>query len=797
LTAIEIARNETTESGRSPAPRRRRVFSGIAVVSLGVLMLQLVFTRFFSATMYYHFAFLAISLALFGSGAGGVLVYVLAPRLREGATEFWLGALSLMFSGATVLALLVVLGSPLSPTDDGATTFLRLSRIYLAAALPFLCAGATVALAVSRYASEMSRLYLFDLAGAGLGCLLLIPTLDVLGAVNTVLLVAVLASIAAVVFTASGPGSLRAWSRSAAVATAALLVGNGIWGTLDIRSAKGLLESGNVIFSRWNSFSRVTVWGSLAAEAVHIMIDADAATLISRDAGNPSSHPELADAVESLAYHLRPGGKALIIGPGGGNDVVMARLFGAREITAVEVNPIIARDVMSSEPFRTYSGWLYDQPGVRLVVDEGRSFIRSSRERYDVIQGTMVDTWAATAAGAFALTENNLYTVEAFRDYLGHLEDDGILSMTRWYLEPPDQLVRLVSLARTALDEQGARAPAAHVVLVRGATEPGSTRAPSTFLLKKSPFTAWEIASIEKIAARSGFDVLYAPGRAPHSLFAQILQASDPQQVWQQLDSNVEPTRDDNPFFFNTLRLRNLGRALASAGEFRKTNLGTFVLMALLVIATALAALMILGPLMLVRGRLEGTPVRRKVSWLLFFACLGFGFIVIEVAMVQKSILFLGHPVYALAVVLFALLVSSGLGSSLSGRFAKSRLRLWLVVMLAAVAAIVILYVLALSTVFYTFVHLPHAHRIAIATAVLAPLGIVMGMPMPTAIRILARELPELIPWGWGVNGAASVTGSIASLAIALLAGFNQALLAGAFLYLVAVVLVRSGGRAV
>ena len=783
----------TAVAQRDAPDGTRRLFLGVGILSLCVLMLQLALTRLFSATMYYHFAFLAISLALFGSGAGGVLVYVLGERRRRGTTGAWLTAGALLTAATTVMALLVILGNPLSPTDPGAVTFRRLLLVYAAAALPFLFAGSVVSLAVSCRATQISRLYLFDLAGAAAGCLLLIPAVDALGAVGTVLLVALLAAVAGAFFAASGAS--RRWLLTSVlgmIGSAALLAWNGTTRTLDVQKAKGLAERGNVIFSKWNSFSRVTVWGSLLNDSVHIMIDADAATLITRGGGgDPARHAELAGRVESLAYHLRPGGRVLIIGPGGGNDVIAARLFGAREIVAVELNPIIARDVMSSEPFRSYSGALYEQPSVRLVVAEGRSFIRRSPECFDVLQGTMVDTWAATAAGAYALAENNLYTVEAFEEYLAHLSEGGLLSFTRWYLEPPDQLLRLVSIARAALAEQGVGDPERRMVLVRGPAEPGTTRAPATFLLKKGPFTEAELARIEDLAARRGFTILYSPASPGGSTFARLAQAPDPAEVWRSLPSNVEPTRDDSPFFFHTVRVGHLLEVLGSAEEWRKTNLGSFVLFCLVLLTIALAAAFILGPLVLVHGRLQRLDVRSTVAWLLYFASLGAGFIMVEVAVVQKSILFLGHPVYALTVVLFSLLVWSAFGSRLSGRIGEAALWRVLPWLLGAVAALVVTSVLVLPPLFYGLVHADRALRIVVAVAVLAPLGLVMGMPMPTAIRILAREAPEIIPWGWGVNGAASVMGSVAALAIALLSGFSLALLVAAAFYVAALLLVR------
>jgi len=510
-----------------------------------------------------------------------------------------------------------------------------------------------------------------------------------------------------------------------------------------------------VLFSKWNSFSRVTVLGRLADPSVLIMLDADAATLLTRDASDPDPAWGFAYRVEALAYRLRPGASALIIGAGGGNDVIMARQYRADPITAVELNPIVACDVMSSEPFRSYSGDLYSQPGVRLIVDEARSFIRRSGDRYDVIQGTMVDTWAATTAGAFALAENNLYTVEAFGDYLDHLTDDGLVSMTRWYVEPPDQLLRLVSLAREALAARGADA-STRVMVIRGVPEEGGARAAATFLLKKNPFTEDEARQVERAAVASGFEVLYTPGSRPANDFTRLLEARDPEEVWASLDSNVAPTYDNSPFFFHSLRVRNVLQALPISPEWRKTNLGVFVLIAVMAISIAVTLAFVLGPLTLLRGRLLFGETRRKLAFLLYFACLGAAFIVVEVALVQKSILFLGHPVYSLSVVLFSLLLATGIGSRLSGSVTVARLPRMLPPALAGLALLIALYAAGLSPVFYALIHLGRASRIALTVSLLAPLGMAMGAPMPSGIRILAGQAPEIIPWAWGVNGAAS-----------------------------------------
>jgi hypothetical protein len=451
---------------------------------------------------------------------------------------------------------------------------------------------------------------------------------------------------------------------------------------------------------------------------------------------------------------------------------------------------------MSSEPFKSYSGSIYQQPDVRLVVDEGRSFIRNSKDRYDIIQATMVDTWAATAAGAFSLSENNLYTVEAFKDYVTHLTDDGALTMTRWYFEPPDQLLRLITLTRTMMNELGISNPSRHIMLIRDART-GYDRTPATYIFKKSEFTDEEVRTIEDIATSNRFQLLFTPLSHPANVFTQMIMAPDPAALWASYDTNVEPTRDNNPFFFNSVRFANLWRVIeGTTGEWQKTNLGTSILFALLGITSVLVLLFIIGPLVLVRGRELTTGAGAKLSYLLYFACLGAGFIIVEVAMIQKFILFLGHPVYALAVVLFSVLAFSAIGSYLSGRISEERLTSALTKLLVALVLLVVVYIVVLPPIFYGLVGLAREARIVIAVALMAPLAVTMGMPMPIGIRLLARSAPEIIPWAWGVNGATSVMGSVAALVIAILTGFNQALLVGAGLYLLALVFIGRRQRA-
>jgi hypothetical protein len=317
---------------------------------MSVLMLELSLTRLFSATMYYHFAFMAISLALFGSGASGVFVYIVQRGLRPERTGQWLSVAAMLFALTNLFSLYVILSNPLT-FETGPENYYRLAKIYGACALPFFFAGCAVTLAITRLAKDMSKLYLFDLAGAAFGCLLLIPVLNAIGAINIVLLVSAIGAIAGGFF-----GFATYGSRATAVCSVVLFFGLGALFVynitsqrIDIRKSKGF-EENKVLFSKWNSFSRITVEGSLDT-GLEIKIDADAATGISKDASNSALHQDALDSLSGLVHNLKQDAKVLIIGPGGGNDVMVARVFGQKHITAVEINSIIAHDVMSSEPF--------------------------------------------------------------------------------------------------------------------------------------------------------------------------------------------------------------------------------------------------------------------------------------------------------------------------------------------------------------------------------------------------------------------------------------------------------------
>ncbi len=793
---------------------RRSTVAAVALTSAALLMTELALTRIFSVTMYYHFAFLAISIALFGLSASGVYVFVARRWLLAREPSGLLAWHALVFSAVTVIALALLVrirvGLNYSPEN------LRLMlAIYALAALPFFAGGSVVSLALTRFATGVNVVYAADLVGAAAGCLLLIPLLNTVGAPGAVLVASLTAAIAAVM--------LQAPDRRARIAIAAALVaGVPAAGQLssaapfDVRDTKGH-RGDRVLFSRWNSFSRVAVYdrghgdwsmspryAGPRPDTRFMDIDSAASTPIVRFDGDLAHVESLRYELTSLAYHLRqatappgaPGFRALVIGPGGGRDLLSALLFGAAHVDGVEINPIIADDVMRGA-FHDYSGGVYTHPHVSIVVDDGRSFVRRSSDRYDIVQASLVDTWAATAAGAYTLSENSLYTVEAFTDYLDHLTDTGMVTITRWVFDG----LRLVSLAQEACARRGCEASDRVAVVQHDKV--------ATFLFKRTAFTSEEIATLRRIASDLAFTVLYAPddrrsdrGRAfaaanprerllQPSLddYARLTLSSDRRAFYDTYMQDVRPTTDDRPFFFHTTRLEH--QLQVAFGRHMLFGNGLSALLTLMGISAALVALFILGPLVLTgRGALgTGWPV-----WLAYFGSLGAGFMLVEVALLQQFVLLLGHPVYSLTVTLFSLLLGTGAGSYLSRTIDPADLHRRLRVALLAIVVTAIAAVWLLPAVIAAAIPAPRSLRIVVATVLLAPVGGLLGVALPAGMRLLHARQPSLVPWAWGMNGALSVMGATLAIFIAMNWGFSATLLAGATFYVCASVLV---GRAV
>src|SRR5205823_3585468 len=397
---------------------------------------------------------------------------------------------------------------------------------------------------------------------------------------------------------------------------------------------------------------------------------------------------KLMSAAPAVVNVLRPAGDYAIIGPGGGVDVLRALANGSKNVTAIEINPIIANDIMRGR-YADYAYHLYERPEVHLYVQDGRSFIRNSQDKYDVVEMTLVDTWASTAAGAFALAENNLYTTQAFREYFDHLKPDGMVAVTRWEFQVPREALRVVSVAAAALHESGVQDVSHHfVVVAQDALDEDGVNV--SVLAKKSEFTAQEENAIRQyVALHSPLQLLYLPSERQDNAFRGLIRSNDPYGFSHNYAYNVSPVTDNAPFFFFTTKLGNLLSPGPDNAMDWKVNLGVAVLAMLLLISILAVAAFLLLPLIVSR-----TTGRQPAAALLYFVAVGLGYILVEVTFIQRFVLFLGHPTYALTVVVFLMLLSSGLGSVLSKPWLADYRRVWGA--LAFVIAVLALYVIVL-----------------------------------------------------------------------------------------------------
>ncbi|MFI5076278.1 MAG: hypothetical protein ACHQRO_03000, partial [Vicinamibacteria bacterium] len=518
---------------------------------------------------------------------------------------------------------------------------------------------------------------------------------------------------------------------------------------------------------------------------LHLDIDVAAGTVLTKKPETPADAAHLEYDVTNIGYYLRPKGSALVVGVGGGRDVLSALHFGATKVTGVEINTNILETLNGR--FGDFTGHLDRDPRVRFVNDEARSFIARNDERFDVIQISLIDTWAATAAGAFVLSENSLYTVEAWDIFLSHMTPRGLLSVSRWsFSDRPGEVYRMTALATAALQRRGVADPRAHMAIVRSIRGDGGDDAPDgigTLLVSPSPLDAGDLATLKAQADRLGFQVALDATTATDETLARLASARDLDAVVAAHPINIAPPTDDSPFFFNMLRLRDVLRLdLLKHGKSSHNMEAVFVLGTLLFTVLLLTGLCIGVPLFVTSDRKALAGAAPLVT---FFAAIGLGFMLVETSQMQRLIVVLGHPTYGLTVVLFSLLLSSGLGSALTSRIAPDDVGSAGVVRLAGLLGLLVVFGVITPMLTHRIEGAATPIRIAVSAALLAVPGLFMGMAFPLGLG-LARNRPALTPWLWGVNGATSVCASVLAVAIALSTTISTAFWVGCFCYLVA-----------
>jgi predicted membrane-bound spermidine synthase len=722
------------------------LYLGIFLVTLSGLMFEVGLTRIFSATIWYHFAFVAISVALLGWGLGGFALHL--ARRRLDFTRDRAALLTLLYGLSIPFALWLIVRVPFHPD--------RLVFYFAVSLLPFLLAGMALSMLFAIERHDMGRLYFADLAGASLGALGVTFLLSWLGGESAVLAVALAPVGAAAAFS-------KRWRVPAAIAFVAVAAAVGLnqrAGLFLIRSAptKGLYRhmaatpGSKIVLTGWNAYSRIdAVTGFEPPTLARLYIDSDAWTNVNEWDGRMESAAPLREWDRAYSFKVAPPSpETLVIGPGGGSDVLVALGAGSAKVTAVEMNPLMLSFARS---FGARAGNLYDNPKVEVVLSEGRTFIRRTDRSFDVILMGFVDSWAAVASGGLSLSENHLYTVEAFRAYYDHLTPDGQIVILRWTVDIP----RLVSNAVAMLgpEEAGRRV----AVLLQKRDQENGDPPQMTFILKKRPFTE---AEKDTLAGLPGTTPVVVPGRHVEEPYASLFDGRKSfARYVEEADSRVDPVFDDRPFFFARQKPWGLPGAMRRA------------------FAYLLAPVLALCALLLAFGKPKGERVGPYAGSIVYFASLGTGFIAVELALLQHLTLLLGHPIFTLSILLFTLLASGGLGSA----YGRAR-RLWHVCL--AVAALAVVYALALPRVVPALLPLPLAARIAVAVVLLAPLGFLMGMPFPRALARTGQGPFPAPPFYWGLNGLFSVVGSVATMLVAVMLGFTWALAAGALLYVLA-----------
>ena len=443
------------------------------------------------------------------------------------------------------------------------------------------------------------------------------------------------------------------------------------------------------------------------------------------------------------------------------------------------------------EKFPQLSRRLYFRPEVRIVVEDGRRFVRRTREKYQVVQATLVDTWASTAAGAFALSENSLYTTEAFRDYLRCLTADGVLSFTRWGVEPPRESLRLISLAMEALKRAGQAEPWRNIIVVReNAEQISDWGATDTVLAARRPFTPDEIQSVRGAAAEARMEIVYLPGERRGNPLDGLLLSPNPAKFQADYPYNISPVSDDRPFFFYTVQprdIRNFLAGISSRSADYNINRAVPLLFRLVLVSLAATLVILALPPFLLGNRLPRED--GAAGFHLYFVAIGAGYILIQVALIQKLVLFLGHPTYALTVVIFTMLIASGLGSWFSRRVTQ-RLPRRLTRVLALVAVLVALLALVVPHLSAAGVGWPFWLKLAVTVVVVGVPAFLMGMPFPTGLSLLELRHRQSVRLAWSLNAAASVLGSVNAIVLAIYLGLRMTLLIGGGLYLAAAVIV-------
>lgn len=788
----------------------------VATLSAATLLLEGALLRLFAVAQFYHFAFLVVSLALLGFGASGSLLSIW-PRLKTISPERLLTITSLGFTLSTGLAYTVV---NMLPFDSYSIAWERKQVFffiiyYLALTLPFLCAGLGIGGGLVASEGQSHYVYAANLLGSGVGAVLAPLILWIAGVPGATLASALIGMVGGVTKESRRVTRVLGFGFFGGLAGLALLVttnfGNNAPMGMTISPYKGLAQAqhypgSSMIFRRWNAISRIDVIanaGTRQLPGLSYLYTGNLPTQygLSQDGDTPQPitliHPEDFTAAEfmpeALAFNLRPGARVLTLEPSGGLSLLQALAGESQEITAVVGNSLDLHAVAQASP-KTNP---YNHPNVVTVIETGRVFLNGNQEKYDLVFIPLTDGFRPITSGAFSLSENYNLTVESFEGALSHLKKDGLLVITRWLQSPPSESLRLIATLAEAIERVGAR-PADSIIAYRGIQT-------ITVLTQPDGWQKEELVAIRNFTEERKFDLVWAPDIHPseanrfnrlpepeiYMATKILLTAEERDTFYFRYHFDIQPPTDDHPFFFHFFKWEQTPEILATLGHTWQPfgGSGFFILVALLALVVLLSTGLIMTPLLFHSHNYRTSSSRKSpigekpsvLKILIYFSFIGIAFLFVEIPLIQRWILLLGHPTYAFAVVVMILLLFSGLGSYLSrAPWVPWRWAFGLLVALALLTPITISN-LTNATLGWSFLI-----RIIFAALSLAPLALLMGLPFPLGLAWLETRSSKLIPWAWAVNGCASVIASVLAAILSLSYGFTTVLLIGAGAYAVA-----------
>jgi hypothetical protein len=790
---------------------------GVFLACMCGLMLQIMETRMLSVIGQYNVAFFAIGVAMLGMTAGALLVFYRFEATYSTARLYGEMARVMCYFAWSVLGSLVaLLNLSLVPYFEPTLSYVvAWTLVVLVLLPPYVLLGVAVSLALTRSSQRISLVYGVDLLGASAGCLVTVALLTVMDTYDAVLVVGAIGAIAAIAFSAAARVGVQTQATGLngtpnflirpglALGVLVLVAGvNILLGTHGLRPnlLKGphLERSYNLSEERWNSFSRIAMtmrpqsdafMFSASEVAPHVQLDqaslsldGEPVTTMYRFSGDPREVDFLRFDATALAYFIRHQGRSAVIGIGGGRDLLTASVFGFRDITGVEYNPNFVR--LFAHDYAEFGG-AGKIPGLRLVVDDARSWFARSREHFDLIQMSMIDSWATASAGAYTFSESALYTVNGWKRFVSRLTPDGVFTVSRWYSPGyVDETARILSLAMATLIEMGEPNPGEHLYLAANGKL-------STLIVGRAPLSMRDLSTLDETVQRLHYKTLAAPNRSSADpILDRILHARTLDElirIGQATPLNLTPTWDSNPFFFNQLRIsygadpasRAYAAIRSSSGVLHGNITASLTLLTLVVISMVAVVLVILGPAMSATYRSSANIMLWSSG---YFLLIGMAFMFVEIALIQRMSLFLGHPIYSLAIVLFSIILTTGVGSLLSDRAAPlsvGSLVGWPLILAVYLGLLPLWWGKLLDETETGSL----IERASVCLVMVVPAGVLMGFMFPTGMRLCSRIDSRITPWLWAVNGAAGVLASGVVIMVSIATSLNHSLWVGAAAY--------------